>query len=289
MCKIKIYVQLVIVALIAFLGLVTHAFIASSAVAEEAATLGASIGIVSESVPERTVPIHIMDSQVLHAPGDGVYNYRLDILNDRGERVARVHPLLSAVVLALAPNREVWGVFMPFPFLIPFVIHITLVWLVPVVVGWVGNRTRIYEITRAFGSHAVISAAYAYFIMAMFQSTRMFWGGRMWGAGLYLNSHRYGWESLYLLVSIWVLIYFYCLFGTAGIRARSRDARIKQDCPSCGYACDDASNRCPECGHERGRAAKTTLRIKPTLLTAMCVVAFFSPALMASIYTLLGA
>lgn len=266
--------------------MVTHAYIASSAMEARIESMGARVGIAPEPGPVSAVPIRLSNSEVFDVPRNGVYNHRVDIVDKDGEVIRRVHPLARAVFFALAPNQEVWGVFMPFPFLIPFVIHLMVVWLVPVVIGWAGHRSREYMPARSFGGHLLISAVYAYFIMLLFQSAWMVWGSDMWAPGAYLNSHRYGWTSLYVLVGLSVLMYLYCAVATA--RLRVRRVGPGSGCIRCGFDIDDAGKRCPECGLAAGDWVDSKPRLRAWLLAAMFVVTFFSPVFVASVYSVLG-
>ena len=286
MARLNPYLMIALVALIAFVGVVTHAYIASSAMEARIESMSARVGIAPEPGPVSAVPIRLSNSEVFRVPRNGVYNHRVDIVDKDGEVIRRVHPLARAVFFALAPNEEVWGVFMPFPFLIPFVIHLIVVWLVPVAIGLAGHRSREYMPARSFGGHLLVSAVYAYFIMLLFQSARMVWGSDMWAPGAYLNSHRYGWTSLYVLVGLSMLMYLYCAVATA--RLRVRRAGPGRGCIRCGFESDDADGRCPECGLAAGDLVDSKLRMRAWLLAAMGVMAFFTPVLVASVYSVLG-
>ena len=280
------YIKIFLTILIAFVGVVTHAFVASSTVAVRLESVGAAVGIAPEPGPVSAVPIRLYNSQLRRVPGNGVYTHRVDFVGEDGEPIAQVHSLLRAVGFALMPNQEVWGVFMPFPFLIPFVIHLLLVWFVPVGFRWLGYRSREYKPARSFGHHLLVSAVYGYFIMVLFQSTRMVWGSGMWAPGAYLNSHRYGWVSLYVLIGLSVLVYLYCVVGVA--RLRVRRVLPEQGCIRCGFSGEGAHERCPECGLAAGAWVDSKLRMRPWLLASMGAVLFFSPVLVASVYSVLG-
>ncbi len=285
--RVKNYLALLLIAAIAFVGVVSHAMIASGYVDAKLAQMGRSIGIEPVEYPELPTPIYLSDAMFNQVAGNGVYNFNATVV-DGGQRSWLMEsPVVRAVFIALAPSSETWGVFMPFPFLLPFVIHILIVWFVPVLIGLAFLRSKAYKMGREYTMHALSSAVYAYFIVVFFQSTRMIWASQMWEPVSYLNSYRYGWVSLYLLLGFCIAMYFYCVLGTAGLQVRRKPTAKKQACIRCGYG-TQGLERCPECDLEVGAFIPSKWRVNHWYLGAMFVVTFFSPVLVASVYSVLG-
>ncbi len=286
----KRVVVLVLVLLIAFFGVFSHALIASSHMDSKITAWGKAVGIDwigQSSMPELAVPVVLMDSELIHVAGNGVYNFEMTMLDEHGEEIGHLSPVWGAIMVALAPDEAMWGVFVPFPFLIPFVLHLVLVWLVPVVARISMARSNEYAVNPS-GSGVLVSAVYAYFIMIVFQITRMVWGSQMWAVDSYLNSFAYGWQLLYVIFGLSIAMYFYCVIGSAGLQVRRKPSAKKQTCIKCGYGVEGIEGKCPECDLEIGAFVPSKWRINHLYLAGMFVVTFFSPVMVASVYSVLG-
>lgn len=281
------YVVLIFTALISFVGVVSHAIIASGFMDEKLTEVGQWAGVDPAHGPALAAPVSLPNNAFVDVAGNGVYNFKMTL--EGGGRWSWLieNPVVPAVFIALSPSVEIWGVFMPFPFLLPFVIHITLVWFAPVIVGLVSGRSIAYKV-QGYDIRVLTSAVYAYFIVVFFQSTRMFWGSQMWEPGSYLNSHRFGWTILYILLGLCIAIYIYCVIGTAGLQVRWKPTAKKQNCIKCGYGLEGTQGKCPECDLEIGAFVDSKWRINHWYLAAMFMATFFSPVLVASVYSVLG-
>lgn len=277
-------VCLSIVAFIAFLGVITHASIASYSLerkissflempSEESDLLSGTLGM-ARSV---TIPLNL---EVITMPRDGSYNPSSP--NNDGFAVV----LNKAYHIALGQYPQTFGWYMPFPFLIPFAVHLGMVWILPMSARFGQGWKASYQSDRSFGKHALIAAVYAYLITVFFQSSRMIWGSEAWD-GAYFVSYQYGWPAFYLFLGLCIAMYLYCVISTAGLQVRRKSSAKKQTCIKCGYGTEGV-DRCPECDLEVGAFIDSKWRVNHWYLAGMFIITFFSPVFVSSVYSVLG-
>tara|TARA_R110000744_G_scaffold264281_1_gene378561 strand:+ start:1426 stop:2292 length:867 start_codon:yes stop_codon:yes gene_type:complete len=282
--KAKFLSYLLLTGATAYLGLVSHALIASGYVN---ALLKQEVDVpVQVSLPDWP-PMQNSTLVYTQVPGNnGVYNSVLTCDDKSSFHFSFVSTLQESIFIATGSDERVWGIFaIPYPFLIPLGIHLLITWFLRHFVRVVATKSMYIEYHYPFATHAFFASVFAYFIAVLFQSGRMIWASEMWGPGAYLNDSKIGGVCLALLFWLSVLIYLYCVIGTAGIRVcRSPDAK-KQTCIRCGYQLGEGDGRCPECDLEAGAFIRSKWRVNHWYLAAMCVVTFFSPVLVASVYS----
>ena len=272
------------VAFIALLGVITHASISSYSLerkisnflempSEESDLLSGTLGM-GQSV---TIPLNL---EVITMPRDGAYNSSSP--NNDGFAVV----LKKACHIALGQYPQTFGWFMPFPFLIPFAVHLGMVWILRMSARLGQFWEDLYQSDRSFGKHALFAALYAYLIMVFFQSARMFWGSEAWD-GAYFVSYQYGWPAFYLFLGLCIAMYLYCVIGTAGLQVRREPTAKKQTCIKCGYGTEGVG-RCPECDLEVGAFIDSKWRVNHWYLAGMFIITFFSPVFVSSVYSVLG-
>ncbi len=217
--------------------------------------------------------------KTFEVPGNGV-------VNNFGDHAGVGRVLLFSVLMANGLYLESVGWYIPFPFLIPFVSHVFLVRVVGLLCGLFSfSVVRSPSLTPE--GWALRSSFYAIALVMLFQSTRMFWGSAAWDSS-YLVSYQYGWAAFYLLCGLCIVMYFYCVMGTAGLQIRRKPAAKKQTCIKCGYDTEGLEGKCPECDLEIGAFVPSKWRVNHWYLGAMFVVTFFSPVLVASVYSVFG-
>ncbi len=226
-----------------------------------------------------TLPLSFDFVEIGTRPKNGAFNRYAD--QDTFVDVA-----MRSVWIAVGLRSDILGWKLPFPFLIPFVIHLGAVWALPALVRVGQFRRVVYQPGFSFGKHALIAAIYAYVLTVFFQSARMIWGSEAWDLK-YFVSYEYGWPAFYLFFGLCIAMYLYCVLGTAGLQVSRKPTAKKQTCIRCGYK-TEGLDRCPECDLEVGAFIPSKWRVNHWYLAAMFVVTFFSPVLVASVYSVLG-
>jgi len=185
------------------------------------------------------------------------------------------------------PELLDWGV--RYPFLIPIAIHIFIVGSASLGLKFFLLKTISIRSTKSLVQYVLTTALYACAITISFQSGRMLWGSGAWG-GRYFGRmfNPVGPFALYLFFGLWVAIYFYCVLTTAGLQVRRNPKAKKQTCIKCGYGLEGLEGKCPECGLEIGAFIDSKWRINHWYLAGMFLVTFFSPVMVASVYSVLG-
>jgi hypothetical protein len=212
----------------------------------------------------------------VQVPGDGVINYN-------GEHFGLGRLIRSGIAMATGFYSDRIGVYVPMPFLIPFAIHVLLILSCRVIMRWSCRDVSTSYTTRCMDFWVLRASIYAYVLVLLYQSTRMFWGSAAWDTS-YLVSYEYGWAAFYLLLALCIGMYMYCVIGSAGLRVRRNPRAEIQTCIRCGYELGDADAKCPECDLGVGEFIPSRWRINHWYLGVVCVVNFFSPVLVASVH-----
>ena len=226
-----------------------------------------------------TLPLSFDFVEIGTRPKNGAFNHYAD-------QDTLVDVAVRSIWIAVGLRSDILGWKLPFPFLIPFVIHLGVVWSLLIGVRAGRIRSVVFTSDRSFGERALSAAIYAYVITVFFQSTRMIWGSEAWD-GAYFVSYEYGWPAFYLFFGLCVAMYLYCVIGTAGLQVRRKPTAKKQACIGCGYG-TEGLDRCPECDLEVGAFIPSKWRVNHWYLAAMFVVTFFSPVMVASVYSVFG-
>lgn len=196
---------------------------------------------------------------------------------------------IRSIEIAFGHRPELlnWGV--RYPFLIPIAIHIFIVGITSFGFGAFLLKTVSVRSTQSFLQHVLISALYAYAITICFQGGRMLWGSGAWG-GRYFGRifNPIGPFALYLFFGLCIAIYLYCIFATAGFHVRRHPKAKKQTCIKCHYNLQRLTGNCPECDLEIGAYIPSKIRINHWYLAAMFIITFFSPVMVASVYSIFG-
>ena len=227
-------------------------------------TLPADIEIVSSWSPE------------------GVFNRYTD--QDTYPEVAA-----RSVEIAFGNQPELldWGV--RYPFLIPAAIHLGIVGLLPLGMKLRRDRGISVRLDRPYGKRALLAAFYAYAFTVFFQGGRMLWGSWSWDFQYFGRyQYPYGPFALYLFFGLFIAMYLYCVVGTAGLQISRTPGGVGRRCIRCKYSVEGDGGVCQECGLEEGAWIPSRWRINHWYLGAMFVVTFFSPVLVASVYSVFG-
>ena len=285
--KSKDKICMVIVAAIAFGGVVSHAMIASQSVERRVLALGERFGVADghSGNPSNVVanPVLIpLGTRELTLPRDGVYLYS----SSQNDGFAEVMHDAGEVALGMRPQTFGW--FVPLPFLFVGAAHVGFVLAVTKLMALKMGRGRVVEQVGSVWDHALRSAIYAYPIVVMFQVGRMFWGAEAWQSRFFM-SHAYGWAAFYIYSALWGAIYLYCVVSTA----RYKRAVLPMDghaaCVQCGFDLSESDRECPECGTGKGQFVASTLTLNHLLLLGFGMVAVFSPVFVASVYAVMSA
>lgn len=276
------------VVFVSLIGVVTHASIASQRVerwivevSDRFDEFNGQNGKGDRSLlPIRGIVIPYSASPFV-SPSDGVYNYQ-SRHNDGFFVVVK-----KSYHIALGQHPQTFGWYMPLPFLLISLLHFGVAWGLPQGYRYVWTRRVILLSDRSLGKRALLAALYAYVIAVFFQSSRMFWGSEAWD-GAYFVSYQYGWPAFYLFFGLCIAIYLYCVIGTAGLQVRRNPTSKKQTCIKCKYNLEGLVDKCPECDLEIGVFVPSKLRINHWCLAGMFAATFFTPVLVASVYSILG-
>lgn len=231
-----------------------------------------------EKDPANLIKLPLDFVEIGTRPKNGAFNHYSDrdTIADVAER---------SVWIAVGLRSDILGWNIPFPFLVPFAVHLGVVWVMPMV-SRLGLSQKTYcRFDHSFSSRALRAVLYAYVVAMFFQSSRMFWGSSAWDLK-YFVSYEYGWSAFNLFLGLCVAMYLYCVIGTAGLQVRRKPTAKKQTCIKCGYG-TAGLDRCPECDLEVGAFIDSKWRINHWHLAGMFVVTFFSPVLVASVYSVL--
>ncbi len=210
------------------------------------------------------------------------------VFNQYSDQDTYPEVVVRSIEIAFGNRPELldWG--MRYPFLIPAVIHFGFIGFLPLEVKLARSKTLSIRSGRSFAKHAMIAAFYAYVITVLFQSGRMLWGSWAWDFKYFGRfSYPYGPFALYLFFGLCIFMYLYCVIGTAGLQVRRKPTAKKQTCIRCGYG-TEGLDRCPECDLEVGAFIPSKWRVNHWYLAAMFVVTFFSPVMVASVYSFFG-
>lgn len=172
----------------------------------------------------------------------------------------------------------------PYPFLLPLAVHLLGVGGVRFACFGVLGRSE-FKKARSYLGHAFVSSFFVLFLALWFQLARMVWANERWGVGSYLNDSISGRAGILLLVTLSVVAYLYVVFSTGGLY---RVRKNKRSCMLCGYEGVGSSECCPECGSDGSRAHFLRYKVNYWILTGFFAMIFFSPVLVASVYSVLG-
>jgi hypothetical protein len=268
---------------VVFWGTATYMMLASRAVEVSIFNLLAP-AVHSENLPPKSVGVGTVSQPMVipsgfvsvQVPGDGVINYN-------GEHFGLGRVIQSGIAMATGFFSDRIGLYIPMPFLVPFAIHVSLIFLCRMIMRWACRDSSTSCATSCMDNWVLRASIYAFVLVLLFQGTRMFWGSAAWDTS-YLVSYEYGWAAFYLLLVLCIGMYLYCVIGCAGLRVRRKPGAKKLACIRCGYELGDADARCPECDLEVGEFIPSRWRINHWYLGVVCVVAFFSPVLVASVH-----
>ena len=282
MIRLKNTFQVFLVLFISFWGVVTHAMLASGYV--DALLAGRVDEPVLINLPENFQGSEHVSRYGIEG-NQGAYNSMLTLCEDGAYRYKLKSVFPGGMDSAYTLDADRWGLFsIVEPFFIPFGIHIFVVFMVRFILGLDCWRKPGPRQSRFYCSHLLYSSVYAYLVMICFQSARMLWANEMVGVGAYLNHPQIGNLSLYILLGMCILMYLYCVIGTARLQVRRRPNAKSNTCIGCGYTLDGIDGNCPECDLEAGAYVKSKLRINHWYLAAMFVITFLSPVLVASVH-----
>ena len=269
-----------------FVAFSSHAMIASGYVD---ALILQRVGEPKNVVLSKLIPLDENTVVYVQVEGNnGVYN-RIVVRGDDGKfRFTFRSSMSEAMFLSVSADENVMGaVAIPYPFLIPFIVHLVVVGFMRFGVVQIRRKSAVL-IGTLFAWHVIYASLYAYIIAMWYQCARMIWASEVWGVGAYLNDPLIGEYSLYTLWGFTILMYLFCAIGTTGMQVRRKPTAKKQTCIKCGYELAGIEGKCPECDLEIGAYIPSKLRINHWYLAAMFVVTFFSPVMVASVYSILG-
>ena len=273
---------LLVVVIVALAGTMAHAVIASYSFERRIGSLVEHLGDTAHTAaPQRgavrkvVIPRNLVEVTV---PRNGAYNAGSEATDDFGSVFRRAYGY------ATGAYPQAFGWYLPLPFLLPFFVHLAVVWVAPSAIRITRFRGQDCAYRSSFGMRALKASLYGFLIVVFFQAARMFWGSEQW-QGAYFVSTAYGWTAFWIFFGLCGLLYLYAVVRTSGLQCRTRPDGVRTSCVRCGYAVDDQS-KCPECGQSRTEFAERGLKVNHGFLAGGMLVAFFSPVLVAAMHSL---
>lgn len=213
---------------------------------------------------------------------DGVFNYLYD--NEPGERV-----VIRSLLMPLSDHENTLSWRVPVPVAVPLAIHILCVFAVQMAYRVVPAQPCQIRTKHDFINRALYSAIYAFPFLVAFQIGRVVWSSSAWAVDYWGTLFIIGLGSLtyYLYCVLFMVAYFCCIIATSNVQVRANHGPADRKCVRCRFVKADESELCPECGLTSGAWVDSRIHIKPWLLVLMGIAAFFSPVLVASVYSVL--
>lgn len=272
-------VLLLAAVVVIFLGLVGHAVVASYSVESAVSRLVEPLsrdrgdsGAQDQTFQSRvyTIPLQL---RAVRMPRDGVYN------TSRGDFVSLMK---SGFGYPLGRYPDVFGWYLPLPFLIPYIGHLLVVYSVPKIYALLRNSCEI-RFAYGFGRRAIYSSIAGSVLLVYFQAARMFWGNNAWD-GEFFVSVNYGWYAFYIFFAACVLMYVYLVFVFSGLRERRRITQKRSRCLCCGHNCE-AGETCTECGLDSNLFLQPQFRLRVWWFAVLALSTFGIPLLVSSVYS----
>ncbi len=280
------YFLIFLTSLVALAGVITHATLASSYTESKIHNLFTQPNTPVPAKPGK--PTVLPPNLVFLGNNDGVYNYERTIngvsqslLQTSTDYAFTWHSdwIATDIVRTYFP-------YLPYPFLIPFILHLLSLSIIRIPLHFIRRGSGKLIIHRPFATHTLIASLYAYAIMVLFQSARMFWASDGWNTLVYLNTPAYGNILLYTLLGFAIALYIYSIIGTANLRVVRRENGRFNRCLNCKYELANLTDPCPECGSDPNEPARSKLRIRPSVFAGAAALTFFSPFILANIFDL---
>jgi|GEM_PF-5999958 len=218
----------------------------------------------------------------VYSQPDGVFNSMYD--NEPIRQVVR-----RTLWIPFVDSRNLLGWRVPVPFVVPLVIHIMCVFSLPLIVQNMKRGSHEITVSRSLGERALRSSVNLLVLVLVFQIGRLFWASEAWDRNYWstLLVVRLGSLTYFAYCAMFIVMYLYCVLGTAGLKVRCKPGAKKCSCIRCGYSVDELE-RCPECDLEVGAFVQSKIRINHWYLGAMLLATFFLPVIVSSVYSILG-